>query len=101
MAEEKSFMAMITKKFKKKFYEEEEVYVMPQEPSKLYSTDLQIQTIVEKIDDLTSIPDPPESLKNAFTITLFCMEATFDSRSTDFLKYAFDEYPDRDYLIVT
>lgn len=29
------------------------------------------------------------------------MEAAFDSRSKDFLKYAFDEYPDRDYLIIT
>ena len=29
------------------------------------------------------------------------MEATFDSRSTDFLKYAFDAFPNRDYLIVT
>ena len=29
------------------------------------------------------------------------MEAEFDSRSKDFLKYAFDLFPDRDYLIVT
>jgi len=29
------------------------------------------------------------------------MEAAFDSRSTDFLKYAFDEYPEKDYLIIT
>jgi hypothetical protein len=29
------------------------------------------------------------------------MEAAFDSRSTDFLRYAFDEFPDRDYLVVT
>ena len=29
------------------------------------------------------------------------MEATFDSRSTDFLKYAFEAFPNRDYLIVT
>ena len=29
------------------------------------------------------------------------MEAAFDSRSTDFLKHAFDEYPERDYLIIT
>jgi hypothetical protein len=29
------------------------------------------------------------------------MEAAFDSRSKDFLKYAFDEYPDRDYLMIT
>jgi hypothetical protein len=28
------------------------------------------------------------------------MEAAFDSRSTDFLRYAFDQYPDRDYLIL-
>jgi hypothetical protein len=32
---------------------------------------------------------------------LFCIEAAFDSRSRDFLKYAFELYPDRDYLIVT
>lgn len=50
---------------------------------------------------MTTIPDAPENLKNAFAITLFCMEAAFDSRSTDFLKYAFDEYPERDYLIIT
>lgn len=28
------------------------------------------------------------------------MEAAFDSRSGDFLRYAFDQYPDRDYLIL-
>jgi hypothetical protein len=50
---------------------------------------------------LTTIPDAPDNLKNAFAITLFCMEAAFDSRATDFLKYAFDEYPERDYLIIT
>ena len=55
----------------------------------------------EEINDLTTIPDPPESAKNGFAITLFCMEAAFDSRSQDFLKYAFSIFPDRDYLIVT
>ena len=94
-------MSIVTKKFKKKFYDEEVIHEMPQEPSKTYSNDYDIQIIVERINDLTSIPDPPESYKNAFAITLFCMEAAFDSRSTDFLKYAFAEYPDRDYLIVT
>lgn len=29
------------------------------------------------------------------------MEAAFDSRSQDFLKYAFEMFPDREYLIVT
>lgn len=53
------------------------------------------------LEDLETIPEPPEIAKNAFAITLFCMEAAFDSRSKDFLKYAFDMFPDRDYLIVT
>jgi len=39
---------------------------------------------------MESTPDAPESAKNAFAITLFCMEAAFDSRSKDFLKYAFE-----------
>lgn len=66
-----------------------------------YSTDPNIQASCEQINDQTTIPDPPESAKNAFAVTLFCMEAAFDSRSKDFLKYAFDCFPDRDYLIVT
>ena len=101
ISEEQIKMSLLTKQFKKKFYEEDVVHEMPPEPSKVYSDNQEIQAIVEKLDDLTSIPDAPESLKNAFAITLFCMEAAFDSRSTDFLKFAFEQFPDRDYLIIT
>lgn len=94
-------MAMLTQKYKKKFYEEDEIIKFAEEPSTAYSTNSEIQEVVEKVDDLTTIPDAPDNLKNAFAITLFCMEAAFDSRATDFLKYAFDEYPERDYLIIT
>jgi len=66
-----------------------------------YSDDHQYNEIVQHLEDLDTIPDPPEKAKNAFAITLYCMEAAFDSRSKDFLKYAFDLFPDRDYLIVT
>ena len=66
-----------------------------------YSTDYTYNEIVASLEDLDTIPDPPERAKNAFAITLFCMEAAFDSRSKDFLKYAFDLFPDRDYLVVT
>jgi len=66
-----------------------------------YSQDKDIQKIVEGINDCVTIPDPNESAKNAFAVTLFCMESMFDNRSKDFLKYAFDMFPDRDYLIVT
>lgn len=101
VTEEKAFMAMLAKKFKKKFYDEEPVHEMPKEPSKIYSDNPEIQAIVEKIVDLETVPEAPEGLQNAFAITLFCMEAAFDSRSADFLKYAFDVFPDRDYLIIT
>ena len=67
----------------------------------IYSEDGHYNDIVSGLEDLDVIPDPPEKAKNAFAITLFCMEAAFDSRSKDFLKYAFDRFPDRDYLIVT
>lgn len=83
-------MSLLTKQFKKKFYEEDEVYEMPTEPSKVYSDNPEIQKIVEGLDNQTDIPDVPDSLKNAFAVTLFCMEAAFDSRSTDFLKHAFE-----------
>jgi hypothetical protein len=66
-----------------------------------YSSDPEIQRIVEQINDMTTIPDPSESAKNAFAVTLFCMESMFDCRSKDFLKYAFEMFPDRDYLIIT
>lgn len=66
-----------------------------------YSQDPEIQNLVEALDDLTSIPDPPEWTKNAFVMTLFCMETAFDCRSYDFLKHAFELFPDRDYLVVT
>lgn len=98
---EKAVMSALTKKYMKKFYDEEEVHEMPAKPSQIYSDNQEIQDIVENVDDLTSIPDTPDSVKNSFAITLFCMEAAFDSRSTDFLKYAFDEYPEKDYLIIT
>lgn len=91
-SEEQSFMAMLTQKYKKKFYDEEEVVQFAKEPSKVYSEITEIQEIVEQVNDLTTIPAAPEKFKNAFAITLFCMEAAFDSRATDFLKYAFDEY---------
>jgi hypothetical protein len=66
-----------------------------------YSDDPEYNEVAKNINDLDSIPSPPEKAKNAFAITLFCIEVAFDSRSRDFLKYAFDLYPDRDYLILT
>lgn len=82
-------------------YIKEHVELPEVDPNQKYSSDTDIQSICETINDLVSIPDPVESAKNAFAVTLFCMESMFDCRSKDFLKYAFDMFPDRDYLIVT
>lgn len=101
IAEEQKFMEVLAKKFNKKFYDADPVYEMPPEPTKSYSDDGEIQQIAESIEDLHDVPEVPEKYKNAFACTLFCMEAAFDSRSADFLKYAFDLYPDREYLVVT
>ena len=67
----------------------------------VYSEDITYNALASDIDDIEAIPDAPEKAKNVFAITLFCMEAAFDSRSKDFLKYAFEQFPDRDYMIVT
>lgn len=99
--DEQQHMKMLTKKFKKKFYDEDEEFEPSDEPTREYSTNPEIQQVVSMLNDLTSIPEVPTTLKNAFAVTLFCMEAAFDSRSTDFLKHAFSEYPDRDYLVIT
>lgn len=99
--DEERFMEVIAKKFKNKIYDSDPVYKMPIEPTTAYSDDAEIQKIAEDIHDINEIPDVPDKFKNAFACTLFCMEAAFDSRSTDFLKHAFDLYPNREYLVVT
>ena len=66
-----------------------------------YSADPEYENIMHEVDDIESIPNPPERAKNAIAVTLFCIEAAFESRSKDFLEAAFELFPDRDYLIVT
>ncbi len=38
---------------------------------------------------------------NAFSIQLFCIDEQFDSRSIDFLPKAFEQFPDKDFCIIT
>lgn len=93
---EDKVLKKLGKSFVQEFVELEQIRA-----TEKYSADPEIQAICESINDDTSIPDPVESAKNAFAVTLFCMESIFDCRSKDFLKYAFDLFPDRDYLIIT
>jgi hypothetical protein len=45
---------------------------------------------VMELDDLEIIPDPPERAKNAFCMTLYCIEEAFDSQGIEFLEKAFE-----------
>jgi len=67
----------------------------------LYSQDIEYENIVKTLNDLDTIPEAPEKAKNAFAITIFILEAAFESRGIDFLQYAFDLFPDKDYMIIT
>lgn len=46
-------------------------------------------------------PEIPLSAHNAIVINLFCIDDPYESRSIDFLFYAFEQFPDREYIILT
>lgn len=56
---------------------------------------------VKNIQDLESIPDVPAEAQNAIVINLFCIDENFESRSIDYVEYAFSIFGDRDYIILT
>ena len=56
---------------------------------------------VYDLDDLELIPEPPEIAKNAFCLILYCIDEAFDSFGIEFLESAFEQFPERDYMIIT
>ena len=56
---------------------------------------------VEDLDDLDIIPEPPEMAKNAFCLVLYCIDDAFDSFGIEFLESAFEQFPEREYMIIT
>ena len=61
----------------------------------------QWRTWCEDLTDLNALPDIPIDVHNAIAINLFCIDEKYESRSIDFLEYAFSLFPDRDYIILT
>jgi len=57
--------------------------------------------ILENYNDEDSIPPTPNEIINAFCVKLFFIEQAFESRSSDFLLKVFDQFPDKDYLVLT
>ena len=57
--------------------------------------------ILENYNDENEIPPTPNEIINAFCVKLFFIEQAFESRSSDFLLKVFDQFPDKDYLVLT
>ena len=57
--------------------------------------------ILENYNDENDIPPTPNEIINAFCVKLFFIEQAFESRSSDFLLKVFDQFPDKDYLVLT
>lgn len=57
--------------------------------------------LVGGINDLEFIPNPPNETQNAFVINLFCVDENYESRSLEFVEYAFTLFPEREYIILT
>lgn len=57
--------------------------------------------LVQYVYDPATLPDIPPDVHNAIAINLFCIDEKYESRSIDFLEYAFELFPDRDYIILT
>lgn len=56
---------------------------------------------VREIEILKATPVTIPTRPNAFGITLYCIDESFQSRSIDFLDSAFECFPNMDYLILT
>ena len=61
----------------------------------------QYEDIIKKLTDRESLPEIPKEVQNAIVINLYCIDELFESRSLDFVEYAFSLYPEREYLILT
>ena len=57
--------------------------------------------IVQSITALDQIPDVPPEAQNAIVINLFCIDENYESRSLDFVEYAFSLFPEREYIILS
>lgn len=56
---------------------------------------------VKDVSSMDNLPEVPKDAQNAIVINLFCIDELYESRSLDFVEYAFHLFPDRDYIILT
>lgn len=56
---------------------------------------------IADVSSMDKLPEVPIKAQNAIVINLFCIDEQYESRSLDFVEYAFSLFPDRDYIILT
>lgn len=108
----KRFDIMMNKlQFTKSALLSEEVKQLLDEESQIREKELQSRVIhraptaydqyMKNLQNIDSIPDVPKEAQNAVVINLFCIDENYESRSMDFVEYAFSLFPDREYIILT
>ena len=53
------------------------------------------------VKDPENLLDIPTVYQNAIVINLFCIDENYESRSCDFLRYAFKLFPEKEYIVLT
>ena len=95
------------KKYEESLKQEKSIYQQIEEKNKKKNEKASLasyekyKTILENYNDENAIPPTPNEIINAFCVKLFFIEQAFESRSSDFLLKVFDQFPDKDYLVLT
>ena len=56
---------------------------------------------VKNEDEETIMQQVPEEAKNAICINIFFMDQNYECRAIDFLPFAFNLFPEKEYIILT
>ena len=101
------YMENEKKKYEETLKQEKSIYQQIEEKNKKKNEKASLASyekykeILENYNDENSIPPTPNEIINAFCVKLFFIEQAFESRSSDFLLKVFDQFPEKDYLVLT
>ena len=105
--EYEEYMEEEKKKYEESLKTEKSIYQQIEENNKKKNEKASLESyekykdILENYNDENAIPPTPNEIINAFCVKLFFIEQAFESRSSDFLLKVFDQFPDKDYLVLT
>ena len=105
--EYEEYMESEKKKYEESLKQEKSIYQQIEEKNKKknemasQASYEKYKEILENYNDENAIPPTPNEIINAFCVKLFFIEQAFESRSSDFLLKVFDQFPDKDYLVLT